>query len=127
MICTLLLNIGIAIATLISALSEYCIVKNKKIRIVKDQLIGLEKKVIHMSNSFVAAHNRPHILHFASYGEFSVPIGQNYNSAKIYNLDDDGLFNYCKFGDEFYLILNEKEKILAAYGCKLFELHEECV
>ncbi len=67
-------------------------------------------------------HYRPYILVFAKNGSYGIYKELNYKWSKVYALSDEGVYNYTKIDDEFYVISVGKHKNLVAYNKRMFEL-----
>lgn len=112
----------ICLATILEAYRDYNTIKQDSFKIVTDTLISSEEKATYIGSAFAASFSQPYTLHFASYGQYCIPGGENYSSSKLYAMNDKGVFNYSTIGDTFYLIVDTKNRILLAYNTKLFEL-----
>lgn len=124
---TLIFNIVIIILFLLGVIyialfvHKIHLVQKDKYYILSDTLVGVEDKndIPHM---FLYKLYR---LHFASYGVFEIPDGENYKWSLKHKMNDKDIFNYSNANDSFYLItMKDKKKILVVYNKKLFELNE---
>ena len=90
-----------------------------KKHIVKDKLVNVEV----YEDIRVGIHNIVYTMHFSSYGKYVIP-KENYKWSENFNMNDTGVYNYSKFGDEFYLVLSKPHtgKILMVYNTKLFDM-----
>ena len=88
--------------------------------ITTSKLVHIKDKV----GEYGGRHSEPYILTFASNGEYVVP-EKSYVWSKMYPLSYDGFYNYSHIGDEFYLVVDKRGKILCAYNTKLFALQDE--
>ena len=65
---------------------------------------------------------RPYTLVFAKSGNYGIHNELNYKWSKVYLLSDEGVYNYTKIDDEFYVISVGEHKNLVAYNKRMFEL-----
>ena len=65
---------------------------------------------------------RPYTLVFAKNGSYGIYKELNYKWSKVYALSDEGVYNYARIDDEFYVISVGKHKNLVAYNKRMFEL-----
>lgn len=87
--------------------------------IVKDKLVGRVEKEHYRRYRM----NTTHHLYFSCYGDYKIP-DKNYKWSSAFSMNHDGVYNYAKCGDEFYLVLSESNtgKILYAYNTKMFDM-----
>lgn len=114
----------ICLATIFETYKDYNTIKKDLFKIVTDTLISSEEKATYIGSAFAASFSRPYTLNFASYGQYCILNGENYSSSELYTMNDKGVFNYSTVGDIFYLILDNKNRILLVYNTKLFELSD---
>ena len=91
---------------------------NKKY-IVKDKLVNID-----VYESFYGGiHTTTYTMFFSSYGKYVIQ-EENYKWSENFNMNATGVYNYSKYGDEFYLVLSKPHtgKILLVYNTKLFEM-----
>lgn len=62
-------------------------------------------------------------LGFKCYGEFQIYNAVYYKGTSV-EMGRTGVYNTAVQGDEFYLLLSQKQEILMVYNKKLFELEE---
>lgn len=67
---------------------------------------------------------RPNILVFEGYGNFNIPEGVNFSSAKQFSMRETEFFRTSQIGDIFYLVVDKNNNILLAYNTKFFELQK---
>lgn len=86
---------------------------------VADKLVHIETKIRRYRRHIKTYH----YFHFSQYGIFEVPV-ENYKWSETFSMSSHGVYNYSKDGDEFYLVLSERNtgKILFAYNKKMFEM-----
>ena len=93
---------------------------NQNFKIITDTLIDKEAEII---GTRLRA-SKPNILHFKACGKYLIPACINYSSAKQFAMCEDEVFRSSKIGDEFYLVIDNKNKILMSYNTKFFEFQE---
>lgn len=74
------------------------------------------------ANKYSKYHYRPYTLVFAKSGNYGIYKELNYKWSQLYALSDEGVYNYAKIDDEFYMISVGKHKNLVAYNKRMFEL-----
>lgn len=90
----------------------------KETKVVTDTLIGYSYGP---TSSLSNPENKNHTLSFSSYGFYYVRMGEHYRWSKLYCMKGNGVVNYSKVGDKFYLAVDKKGRILEVYNCKMFE------
>ena len=90
-----------------------------KKHIVKDKLVNIDV----YEDIRVGIHNITYTMYFSSYGKYVIR-EENYKWSENFNMNATGVYNYSKYGDEFYLVLSKPHtgKILLVYNTKLFEM-----
>ena len=90
-----------------------------KKHIVKDKLVNIDV----YEDIRVGIHNITYTMYFSSYGKYVIQ-DDNYKWSENFNMNATGVYNYSKYGDEFYLVLSKPHtgKILLVYNTKLFEM-----
>lgn len=90
-----------------------------KKHIVKDKLVNIDV----YEDIRVGIHNITYTMYFSSYGKYVIQ-EENYKWSENFNMNATGVYNYSKYGDEFYLVLSKPHtgKILLVYNTKLFEM-----
>lgn len=114
----------ICLATTLEACRDYNTIKKELFKIATDTLISCEEGATYIGSAFAASFSRPYTLNFASYGQYCIPNEENYSSSELYTTTGDGVFYSSTIGDTFYLIIDNKNRILLAYNTKLFELSD---
>ena len=114
----LLLLLYVFITTPINKYIEYRLLCKGKYNIVKDQLIGKEEPYPRLT---LGASSVPYIFHFKSYGEYSFLGDQYYTFSQSYSMNDFSLYRSADKFDTFYLVINEKNRIVFAYNKKFFD------
>ncbi len=105
--------------TVLDRYAKYHHLKNGCFRVTTDALINCKK----MPRDGRKRH--PHTFWFKTYGKHTLDTTMHYHTSKNFTMSDDGVFNTAVMGDTFYLVLNEKEKILQVYNTKFFEWEED--
>ena len=114
----------ICVASLIDAYKDLDTVKSESFRIVTDTLIGIDEKAVYAGSAFFATlFNHPYTLIFDSFGKYFIH-GENYSSSELYAMNDKGVYTHAIVGDTYYLVIGSKNKVLAVYNTKMFELAE---
>jgi hypothetical protein len=93
-------------------------IKNRNFKIVTDILNQKEERIIARGNDTVR------ILSFNNYKEYELPKYLPLPSAQKFNFNEKELFDTSKIEDKFYLVINNKNKILLIYHTKFFEFQE---
>lgn len=112
----------ICLSIILESYKDYNNIKNEKFKIVTDKLIDSQEESVFVGSAFAASFSRPYTLEFSSYGQYYILSGENYVSSNLYSMGAKEVFNCSNIGDNFYLVIDNKERILLAYNTKLFEL-----
>lgn len=112
------------IASLMKSLRVYNAVKNNSLQIITDKLANVQTKRF-PNNPLNWRYQRYSrcFFRFEKTGEWLVKT-KNYQWSENYSMDDISLKERSEIGDEFYVVVDAKGKILIAYNKKLFELKE---
>lgn len=119
-----LLFLAASIHTLPIEYKKYKSITQQKFEVKTDKLVHKINEVRSPFGEALNKHERPCTLQFSQYGDFNIFDGTFYPSSKHYKMHYDELFRSSKIGDEFYLVIDNKNKILMAYNTKFFEFQE---
>lgn len=132
MIWPLIIILGLDIFLIIKISTELIIIRNNSFVIKKDVLISCGEQhqdTVYMVTRPMGAaltnlfsNNSKYHLNFKCYKTYFIPKGINYKYSKMFSMWEKGVYNYSVVNDEFYIVLTPKEKILAVYNEKLFEI-----
>jgi hypothetical protein len=114
-----IISLYIVIAGYTFAIRDYLTVRKKNFTVVKEKLVEKEAE-IHRRY-----HSRPNTLIFKNYDKHFLTEYWHYSFSAQYKMFDTELFRTSDIGDEFYLIVNKKNKILLVYNTKYFELEQQ--
>ena len=107
-----------AIAALFRECKTLKKIKNGNFKIVTDILNQKEEITIARGNDTIR------ILSFNTYKNYDLPKYLPLPSAQKFNFNEKELFDTSKIEDKFYLVINNKNKILLIYHTKFFEFQE---
>lgn len=112
-----------SIRQLFVSYKDYRTIIRKKFEITTDELVYTLAEIRSVGACTVMrARTRPWTLQFKQFGDFGFFGGTFYQSSKQFKMWYDELFRSSKIGDEFYLVIDDKKKILIVYNTKFFEL-----
>lgn len=140
-VVALLIPIAIALMIFFLIMFEivYCIVLKNKIR--QDKFSISVKRMISQSRpEFLGSTTHPSRylagqiyskvfnfykfkLVFENKETYYMPVGKNYEWSELYCMDHIQIYENSKYGDEFYLVKDNNDKIIIAYNTRYFELH----
>ena len=100
------------------AIKDYLTVRKKNFTVVKEKLVEKESEIRGRY------HSQPNTLIFKTYGQHFLTEYWHYSFSAQYTMFDAELFRMSDIGDEFYLIVDKKNKVLLVYNTKYFELTE---
>ncbi len=128
----LIFILGLDVFLIIKISTELITIRNNSFVIRKDILISCGEQhqdtVYTVTRPMGAAltnlfsNNSKYHLNFKCYKTYFIPKGINYKYSKMFSMWEKGVYNYSVVNDEFYIVLTPKEKILAVYNEKLFEI-----
>lgn len=95
-------------------------IKKKKFKILIDDLDGIQEKYYYFSHT-----DKKDILLFGCYKYELDKVIKYYKWSESFQTKAAGILKYAHAGDNFYLVVDKKEKILMVYNCKMFELKGE--
>lgn len=99
-------------------------ITNKKLVIVEDWLVDIRE----VSEYYGRRRRSYYMFYFANGGKYKLYPGyynnDNYTWSKMYNMSNQGIYNYSQINDDFYLVFSNEKKnnLLLIYNKKLFEL-----
>lgn len=104
-------------------------ITSKKLVIVEDWLVEIKERV-----EYAGKYTRPYYeFCFASGARYTLYMGaayafenRHYKWSEMYNMSAQGIYNYSKIDDDFYLVFsNEKKRnLLLIYNKKLFDFKD---
>ena len=104
-------------------------IANKKLVIVEDWLVEIKEKI-----EYGGKYSRAYYeFCFAKGGKYRIYMhtanafeNRHYKWSKMYNMSDQGIYNYSHIDDDFYLVFSndKKNNLLLIYNKKLFDLKE---
>ncbi len=101
-------------------------ITNKKLVIVEDWLVDIREE----SEYYGRRRRSYYAFYFAKGGKYKLYPNyyglDNYTWSKIYNMSNQGIYNYSQINDDFYLVFSDEKKnnLILIYNKKLFELKE---
>lgn len=105
-------------------------IANKKLVIVEDWLVDIREDI----GYYNYRHRNPcHEFCFAKGGKYRIYLhtaasfeNRHYKWSKMYNMSNQGIYNYSHIDDDFYLVFSndKKNNLLLIYNKKLFDLKE---
>ena len=104
-------------------------ITSKNLVIVEDWLVEIKEKIEHGGKYSRAYYE----FCFAKGGKYRIYIhtidsfeNRHYKWSKMYNMSDQGIYNYSHIDDDFYLVFSndKKNNLLLIYNKKLFDLKE---
>ena len=107
---------------LVIAISGYLQCR-KEIRVVTDKKCGEKTAYAWRANNILALHKKWCYLFFSKYGRYHLPL-ISYKWSDVNRLNHDQLMEISYDKEEFYLVLDKKDRILAAYPCKYFRYRD---
>lgn len=116
----LLLRLCVTIVLCSRNIKTLKIIKNRNFEIIIDKLI--DKNETYYRNVLISPTQ---CLKFNEFGEYILPESISYPSAKQFTMATEELFRSSKIGDEFYLVVDDKNNILIVYNAKFFELKND--
>ena len=119
-----LLILRIFTGVLIDNFKGFLTISRGRFIIKTDKLVHKLDEVVSPPGQVRSVNSRPCTLEFSKFGKFCIYDGTNYHSSKQFKMWYDELFRSSKIGDEFYLVIDDKKKILIVYNTKFFELKE---
>ena len=99
-------------------------VNNDEFYITTDKLVERQQKKTGFGNAVLISQSKPYAFIFKSYGKYIVMDGKHYTSSESLEMNEIDMYNSAYLGDEFYLVIGEKRRILLAYNKRFFELEE---
>ena len=105
-------------------------ITSKKLVIVEDWLVEIKERVeyagkySHPYYEFCFANGGKYMLYMNSAAYYD---NKYYKWSKMYNMSAQGIYNYSKNDDDFYLVFSNEKKnnLLLIYNKKLFELKND--
>lgn len=128
----LIIILSLDVFLIVKILIELMAISNDSFMIKKDVLVSCGEQ--HQDTMYTAArpigaaltnlfsNDSKYHLNFKCYKTYFIPKGINYKYSKMFSMWEKGVYNYSVINDEFYIVLTPKEKILAVYNEKLFEI-----
>ena len=105
-------------------------IATKKLVIVEDWLVDIREDIGYSNYR----HRSPyHEFCFAKGGKYRIYLhtaasfeNRHYKWSKMYNMSNQGIYNYSHIDDDFYLVFSndKKNNLLLIYNKKLFDLKE---
>lgn len=105
-------------------------IATKKLVIVEDWLVDIREDI----GYYASGNGHPrHEFCFAKGGKYRLYIhtanafeNRHYKWSKMYNMSNQGIYNYSHIDDDFYLVFSndKKNNLLLIYNKKLFDLKE---
>lgn len=104
-------------------------ITSKNLVIVEDWLVEIKEKIEHGGKysrayyEFCFAKGGKYRLYMHTATTFE---NRHYKWSKMYNMSDQGIYNYSHIDDDFYLVFSndKKNNLLLIYNKKLFDLKE---
>ena len=101
-------------------------ITSKKLVIVEDWLVEIKEKCEHGGKysrayyEFCFAKGGKYVMYKNVAGAFE---NNHYKWSKMYNMSNQGIYNYSHIDDDFYLVFSNEKKnnLLLIYNKKLFE------
>lgn len=114
----LIFTLYICLAALCENFRDYKAIIHNAVRIVTDRLENKRKRM--PGGAGFGWYSRPYTLHFANYGDYYISSGTYYSSSKFYSMNEYGMFSHASINDQFYIVIDNKNRILAVYNMNLF-------
>ena len=102
--------------------AEVFIIKTNRFTVLKDRLYNKEIKEEFLAKSH--KEHFKHILNFSKSGEYYLYQDEYYTYLDS-RMNYKSVYKTAVDGDEFYVVITNKKKILTVFNCKLFELSEK--
>lgn len=99
-------------------------VNNDEFYITTDKLVERQQKKTNFGNAVLISQSKPYAFIFKSYGKYIIMDGKHFTSSESLEMNEIDMYNSAYLGDEFYLVIGEKRRILLAYNKRFFELEE---
>lgn len=121
------LSISIPLPLLVSYLYNSNLLKKGNFRIEIDRVRKKGKwgKTSDSRHNYDPVFNRTYLIYFVKYGRHNLIQNKSeYYKWLNWGLRSQQLYNSTEIGDEFYLVVTKKNRILQIYNKKYFELED---